>query len=47
MKEPSSLDWVAFYKEEPKDLVSTQILDLKTDILPFIDVISLIVSLLC
>lgn len=47
MKEPSSLDWVGFYVEEPKDLVSTQILDLKTNILPFIDVISLTVSLLC
>jgi hypothetical protein len=26
MKELSSLDWVAFYKEEPKDLVSIRIL---------------------
>lgn len=43
MKEPSSLDWVAFYKEEPKDLVSIRVLGgcLETGILPPVDVNSL------
>lgn len=44
MKEPSSLDWVAFYKEEPKDLVSTRIwiVCVETESFLPIDVISLV-----
>lgn len=40
MKEPSSLDWVASYKEERKDLVSACTVCLERKIHPFTDVIS-------
>lgn len=40
MREPSSLDWAASYKEEPKDLVSACIVCLESKIHPFTDVIS-------
>ena len=40
MREPSSLDWAASYKEEPKDLVSACIVCLESKIHPSTDVIS-------
>ena len=40
MKELSSLDWVASYKEERKDLVSACTVGLESKMHPFTDVIS-------